>query len=253
MTPYEQTDTVSDPFALLESFGLTRQEAAVYCTLLAEGELNGYEVAKVLGISRSNAYTALAGLTDRGAAWQIDGNPTRYTAVAAAEFCTNRLRRLEAARDRLLACLPERRQPTGSFATIRGAGHILDRLDHLLADTRERVYLALDATEVARIQSCLEGLLDRGLKVVLISDAATVANLKQQPVWQRAGLYAGSPRPGQIQVIVDSRFVLTGSLSGGQGASCLHSDQANLVELFKTALRNEIRLIELGQKLPMEE
>ena len=51
-----------DNIELLMSFGLTRQEARVYVLLLGEGALSGYEAAKRLGISRSNAYAALAGL-----------------------------------------------------------------------------------------------------------------------------------------------------------------------------------------------
>ena len=50
-----------DNVELLMSFGLTRQEARVYVLLLGEGALSGYEAAKRLGLSRSNAYAALAG------------------------------------------------------------------------------------------------------------------------------------------------------------------------------------------------
>jgi HTH-type transcriptional regulator, sugar sensing transcriptional regulator len=58
--------------------------------------------------------------------------------------------------------------------------------------------------------------------------------------------------------IADSRYVMTGELGaswlsgGADGATCLFSDHPNLVELFKTALRNEIRLIELGEKCEEE-
>jgi hypothetical protein len=40
---------------------------------------------------------------------------------------------------------------------------------------------------------------------------------------------------------------MTGELSGGAGATCLYSDQKHLVDLFKNAMRNELRLIELGE------
>ena len=52
----------------LMQFGLTRQESAIYYALLSEGMMTGYEAAKVSGVSRSNAYTALAALVDKGAA-----------------------------------------------------------------------------------------------------------------------------------------------------------------------------------------
>ena len=40
----------------LMKFDLTRQEAAVYESLLENGKLTGYEAAKLTGISRSNVY-----------------------------------------------------------------------------------------------------------------------------------------------------------------------------------------------------
>ena len=50
----------------LMEFGLTRQEAAIYECLLREGKTTGYEVAKLIGISRSNAYNSLASMTEKG-------------------------------------------------------------------------------------------------------------------------------------------------------------------------------------------
>ena len=53
----------------LTNFNLTKQEATLYVLLLKSGQMTGYEAAKQTGISRSNTYTALAGLVDKGAAY----------------------------------------------------------------------------------------------------------------------------------------------------------------------------------------
>ena len=53
-------------------FGLTRQEATIYICLYQTGPLTGYEVAKDTGISRSNVYSALAGLVEKGAAYKME-------------------------------------------------------------------------------------------------------------------------------------------------------------------------------------
>ena len=64
----------------LMHFNLTRQEATLYLLLLKAGRLTGYEAAKQTGISRSNTYTALAGLVEKGAAYIMEeGKVTRYT------------------------------------------------------------------------------------------------------------------------------------------------------------------------------
>ena len=75
----------------LTNFNLTKQEATLYVLLLKSGQMTGYEAAKQTGISRSNTYTALAGLVDKGAAYVLEeGKVTRYTPVPAAEFCSNK-------------------------------------------------------------------------------------------------------------------------------------------------------------------
>ncbi|MHB8963672.1 MAG: TrmB family transcriptional regulator, partial [Saccharofermentanales bacterium] len=76
-------------------FNLTRQEAAVYLLLCANPISTGYEIAKLAGISRSNAYAALSSLTDKGGARLIEGVPSRYMVVPADEFCGNRIRALK--------------------------------------------------------------------------------------------------------------------------------------------------------------
>jgi len=233
---------------LLIEFGLTRQGTAVYLALLTEGDLSGYQVAKSLGISRSNAYTALAALVDKGAAWLMEGSATRYAAVPAGEFCDNRLRALAKSREQLLANLPEPKAEAGGYITIKGEGNILDRLHHLLAGAGERVYLALHGEVLGQVLPELSELAQRRSKVVIITDAVTAQSAGIRSRLPGARIQAGDVKQDQIRVIVDSHHVMTGELAGGASATCLYSNQKHLADLFKTAMRNELRLIELGEK-----
>ena len=73
----------------LMDFGLTRQEAGIYECLLREGKTTGYEVAKQLGISRSNAYNSLASMTEKGAAYLVEeGTTKKYAPSPAVCACT---------------------------------------------------------------------------------------------------------------------------------------------------------------------
>ena len=94
----------------LMEFGLTRQEATVYLALVVSGTQTGYEVAKQTGISRSNAYNALAGLVDKGAAYPEEGAATRYTAVEVSEFCENKIRALTRVKEELTLYMPKEKR-----------------------------------------------------------------------------------------------------------------------------------------------
>lgn len=237
-----------DPLALLTEFGLARQEASVYLALLAEGPMNGYEVTKVVGISRSNAYTALASLVDKGAAWTLEGTPTRYTPVPAPEFTDNRLAALASSRERLIACLPERRERTGGYVTIKGEAQILDRLRHLILEADERLYLSLDSRLLEAFRADLSSVAASGKRLVVIASRAYLERAAVAEVLPGAELHGTADEPTAIRAIADSRFVLTGETPSGPNASCLFSDEQNLVDLFKRALRNEITLADIAAR-----
>lgn len=51
-----------------------------------------------------------------------------------------------------------------------------------------------------------------------------------------------------MRLISDSRYVLTGELTGSPRDICLYSGQRVFVDALKEAMRNEIKLIELTGK-----
>ena len=217
-------------------FGLTRQEATIYLTLFTQGELTGYETAKLTGISRSNAYSALAGLVDKGAAYVIEGSATKYIYVPIEEFCDNVLRNLASSKEKLIKNIPSRKIESEGYITISGEENILNKLKNLLESAKERVYLSVPKQIVKLIEMELESLVRKGIKIVLITnDDVKLPGIKT---------YITELEEGQIRLIVDSTNVLTGEIDG-ENSSCLYSSKKNLVDVFKEALRNEMKLIEL--------
>ena len=127
----------------LMEFGLTRQEAGIYGCLISEGKTTGYEVAKQLGISRSNAYNSLASMTEKGAAYLVEeGTTKKYVSVPLDEFCRNRIRRLEESQRWLKKHMPSEKDHVEGYITIEGSSNILDKIRNLLAKAEERVYIS---------------------------------------------------------------------------------------------------------------
>ncbi len=228
-----------DAVSLLMRFGLTNQEARVYCTLCAEGEMTGYEAAKATGISRSNVYTALAGLVEKGASYLSEGNVTRYTAVPAAEFCDGRIASLGSARDELIHSLPARVESADGYLTVTGAENILARIRSMISGAQLRVYVSMSARMMELVRPELEDALGRGLKVVLITEPAFV--LEGAVAWH------SEKERREIRLIVDSTCALTGDIDEGEFSTCLYSRKKNLTDLFKEDLKNEIQLIRLTE------
>ncbi len=228
----------------LTQFGLTRQEAAVYLCLYQNGDLNGYEAAKQTGISRSNVYGALAGLVEKGAAYLMEGASSRYTAVTVKEFCDNKIRSLQTTAEELEKNIPDMRTPTDGYITIEGYKHIYDKVLNMIEAAQYRIYLSASHQFVQKIEGVLQRVMEKDKKLVLITDEMSALTK------QGAITYLTDSKEGQLRLIIDSTYVLTGEITGDDSDTCLYCGQANFVNVFKEALRNEIKLIELtgGEK-----
>jgi len=222
----------------LTNFNLTKQEATLYVLLLKSGQLTGYEAAKQTGISRSNTYTALAGLVDKGAAYVLEeGKVTRYTPVAPADFCSNKISYLEEVKKDILRQLPVLSNDAEGYITIKGAREIINKLRNTVSQAQARIYISANTRMLELLTPELTAALQRGLKVVIIGDKCFSL--------PGAICYGTTKQSEQIRLIADSHTVLTGDLQDDEDSTCLYSCKRNLVDLFKEALKNEIALIEL--------
>ena len=196
----------------LTHFNLTKQEATLYVLLLKEGYLTGYEAAKQTGISRSNTYTALAGLVEKGAAYVLEeGKVTRYTPVAPEEFCTNKIDRLQEIKQKVLSQLPVLKSDAEGYITIKGELEIINKLKNTVRQAEARIYVSANKRVMELLKSELVDALDRGLKVVIISD--------KQFTLPQAICYGTEKQNEQIRLIADSQTVMTGDLEDEENST----------------------------------
>lgn len=221
----------------LMNFSLSRQEAIVYICLLEHGKLTGYEASKLTGISRSNVYGALKALADKGAAIVTESNTTLYSAVEPDEFLTNKIFHMEEDKKYLVEHMPKVVECEEGYLTIQGYRNIKDKIRNMIEQCDMRLYMAASGNIIKEFEDALADAKKRGLKIVLMSDR------DYSHVATR--FYHDEPEMGQIRLITDSTYVLTGEIKGKSSDTCLYSGQKNLVTIMKEALRNKIRLLEI--------
>lgn len=225
----------------LGMFGLTRQEAALYLCMYRHGGLTGYEAAKYTGISRSNAYSSLSGLADKGAAYLEQGNVNRYIAVPVGKFCSNKIRSLEREKEYLTENIPALKEQELGYLTITGSGNIQDKALEMILEAEKRIYLSASLFMIEGMKRELLKALEKEIKLVLITDG-----IPENPLLKEKSIcYLTEARGNSIRLITDSAYALTGELTGKRDDTCLYTGQENFIKVFKEALRNEIKLIEL--------
>ncbi len=235
----------------LMSFGLTGQEASIYLELFRSGTSNGYELAKNIGISRSNVYKALEGLSDKGAAYISEGVSRKFTAVDVGEFCRNKINSLVRKQEFLLEHMPKEKEEAEGYVTIVADENIADKIRNMLMTAKKRVYLSMTMPLLSQFQEELKELTERNIKVVVLTAFPKDMDEKAGQLPAKAKgvkLYLTSDKKNQIGIITDSKYVLTGELGKGRDSTCLYTGQVNFVQVFKDSMKNEIRLLELEGK-----
>ena len=222
-------------------FGLTRQEASIYLCLYRNGALTGYEVAKLTGISRSNVYSGLSGLSDKGAAFLEEGNSSKYVAVPIENFCENKIRSMNKEKEFLLKNIPAMKKQEVGYITINGSRNIYNKIINMINDAEKRIYFSASLTMIEEFREEFLKVLDRKIKLVLITDGLP----EEKELVNGAICYVGGDRGNSIRMIIDSEYALTGEMTGKKDDTFLYTGQENFIKVFKEALSNEIRLIEL--------
>ena len=245
----------------LSSFGLTRIEATIYITLLSHGAMTGYEIAKETGISRSNVYNSLATLVEKGAAYTMQGEASKFVPVKVEAFLHNTLKELEKKADFIIQHAPKPVEQETGYITIKGSRHIQDKITELITSTDLRLYIMAESSLILKYKNQLEVLTNNGKKVVILTDKDILEKLtgeldsllkdkddgksgSKKSQKNESVIYITELQKGQLRLISDSKYVLTGEVTGLESDNCLYSGQPHLISIMKEALKNKITLLQ---------
>lgn len=224
-----------DIIKALNLAGFTGQEALIYITLCQHGELSGYEVAKIAGISRSNAYSALTSLVEKGGAFSIEEKTKKYIATPKKELLHNLKRSFESNMEFLDNHLDFEPLTYEPYITISGTSNILNKVKNMIEFASNRIYISACMEDLDLLKDELEKAVNKGLKVVLICDeCADVPHTLS---------YHAHCEIDSLKIIVDTEEVLTGRLDAKEQS--LYSKNKTLVHFIREALINEIELIKI--------
>lgn len=146
----------------LRNLGFTELESKVMVCLAQQSMQSGYEVAKRLGVSRSNVYTVLQKLVSRGVLQRTPGEPGRYTMLPVQEFTQMIAGQVGESLSYLEQAMPKRSAEQPSFYTIDSEQKIIERLNRELDQAAEEIVAGMWRQEAAWFREKLEQAEDRG-------------------------------------------------------------------------------------------
>lgn len=225
---------------MLERFGLTKQEIAVYNQLSISKGKTGYVIAKEINMSRSNVYPLLNSLVKKGAVIFEDGESRKFYRVNPEEFLDNYINSLIEMKNEILKGLQEEADIPDGYFTIEGEINIKNKMNALVTGAENRVYVCGKKEEIFFLNDILGELCNENKKVVVITDKVADWN-------ERIIVYKSDHDLLQMGLIVDSNSAMVGNITGEE-SNCLYSKNRNFVVSYKMNLKNEIEIIEMKRK-----
>lgn len=157
----------------LQALGFSLNEAKVYLALVNYSPLNGYEVAKRSGVTRTMVYDILRRLVAKEYVKRIEGSPTMYCAVDYRDLVQSlntehgsKIEQLE----KLFAKLSMTSDEGNYVFNLKGGEEpLIDLLKQHICHAQKEIYLSIWDKEAEKIKNELKDAHMRGVEIHIFS------------------------------------------------------------------------------------
>ena len=231
----------------LRHLGFTELEAKVMVSLTQQGTQSGYEVAKRLGVSRSNVYATLQRLVSRGVIQLTPGEPARYTMMPIKEFTQMISGQMGESLTYLEQHMPSETHEQPSFFIVEGERKVIETLNLELDKASEEIVAGIWREEAKWSRQGLERAEQRGVRVLWSFEGDEDGKFSGM-----LPLTASQQGGRKFWLVVDRRWCIVGMRGDELPAQAIVTEHPLMVELLLQHFAQEIILFELENDLGAE-
>ncbi|MFC3750157.1 TrmB family transcriptional regulator [Paenibacillus sp. GCM10012306] len=234
----------------LRNLGFTEMESKIMVELATKGQASGYEVAKQLGVSRSNVYAALQRLTQQGYVRCGEGEPARYSVLNPEELSTMISGRIQTSLAYMENEMPRGGPVTPSFYNVEGDRNVLGALMHQLNLAEQEIVVDVWREEATLLRSELEQAELRGVRLLWAFDGDNAAGAP--PAWTPLGGKPPRSDGRKFSFVIDRSWCMLGMRYSDGTAQAVVTEHPVMVELLLNHFTQEMVLFELEQDMGAE-
>lgn len=218
----------NDAYEFLIKVGFSLNEAKVYVTLLQNKALNGYEIAKLSGVSRSLVYDVIERLLNKGFIIKSEGAINYYVALdynKTLEKIDNENHKNLLNAEAKLKLLSKKENDNEFIFNIRGSDKFIDKAKERILLAKREISLSIWKQDFALLEDDLLKAIKRGVKVYIFSfediilDKAEIFSYK---VKDASNLFPYR----RISLIIDNNDTFIGENIGDKSVSIYTKNQA---------------------------
>ena len=224
--------TTDNQYDFLLKIGFSLNEAKVYITLLQNKALNGYEIAKFSGVSRSLVYDVIDRLLNKGFIIKSEGTINYYVALdydkAIEKIDSENRKNLIIAEEKLKA-LSKKDKDNEFIFNIKGFDKFIEKAKELISLAKKEISISIWKQEFELIKDDIFKAIEKGVKVYVFSFEDIElkrARIFSYKVKDATNLF----QYRRTTIIIDNNDTLIGENSGEQSIS-VYTKNAALVSL----------------------
>ncbi|CAH1212662.1 hypothetical protein PAECIP111890_03872 [Paenibacillus sp. JJ-223] len=199
----------------IRHLGFTEMEAKIMVELAKHGSASGYEVAKRLGVSRSNVYAALQRMEQRGFLLRSAGEPAKYSVLEPEELTRMITEQMRSSLDYVQSSMPRHEPEQPAFYNLEGDRNVLDALSLKLAEAKHEIVVDLWWEEAELLHVELQRAEERGVRVLWSCDGGE-GGMEPPVPWAFDSL-GGMSNGRRFTLVVDRRWCMLGM----RGEACM--------------------------------
>lgn len=244
-----QQTSPGELLADLMALGFSEYEARAYLALCKLQPATAYEVSKLAGLPKANAYMVLESLSKKEAAQPISENPVRYVAVAPGvlfeRIATSTAKRCA----KIIETIPVAAQSDEHdyVWSISGKDAISAKIEAMIDGARSHVWIKAAEQKLLPFRGALEQAAKRGLEVLIILFGSQLEKFRFRGK-SRAYLHEGNGIPVGIAhklmtITVDFEEALVVEMDNHPHGA--YTRNRPVVNLAESLIRHEVYFAEI--------
>ena len=236
----------------LQNLNFTQYESRAYLSLLEQGNITGYELAKNSGIPASKIYQVLNKLMEKEVILALDSEPVKYAPLPPNEVLSrlkgdylNTLSNLDSKLDEIYK---KQNFSNNYIWNISGRESILRRVCEFIDKAKKQIYLSVWDEEVEEIKSALMEADAKRVKVSIVHYGENLLNIGIEFKHGREHQIRQQRGERRLAMEVDEEKVILCHFHDNGESDAVWTTNKGLILLAKDYIIHDIYTIKIAEK-----
>lgn len=244
----QQNSAAEDITSSLTDLGFSRIEASSYAALVKNGKMNGYQLAKYLGISRPAAYDALESLLAKGCVYLMQSTSREFIPEDPSELFRRMKKQFCCSADSAMTALLKTADRSGEklFINIEGLAQITAKISSMISETEKELCISGDF-DLRPLAGDIAAAAEKGVRIIVFSFIDL--KLDGLPVEFHSPRHQDNPAcmDRRIMIVSDFAHSLIASSQGSPDWTGTFSENQLLAKIVSEHIHHDIYLLKLKE------